>query len=293
MPIEDRNDHVRTSPENDNPSEGILTKPRWTSIVHVPAGVLGMDRRGLSTLADAIYLTMLLNAKPYLREQDIHMLRLADLARGVGFTSRNVFHLRNTLRELGKKVVVWDLLRQKDDWGFGKMFDRIEIRRDAAGVVIEYVYESRLRERLDSVPFAQINLKTLRRIRGKYGRRLYLIVKSAEYRGSLTVKIGNLRHTLGVPDSAHPAWPEFRKKVILPAMEAVHKVSDISISFDLIHDEDAGEPASVIFRIKRTVAPQGPVPPKGKAGSNTAVLWKAIYDLKAELAELRKKKRRR
>jgi hypothetical protein len=292
MQVDDR-DEVCISPCDDSSSEDILMKPRRTSIVHVPTGVLGMDRRVLSPLADGIYLALLHTAKPHLQKQDLHRLRLSDLARAVGFKSRNVFHLKKTLREMAETSVEWDLLRRKDCWGSCKLFERMEIRRDAAGLVVEYAYGSRLKKLLDSVPFAEINLKALREIRGKYDRRLYLIVRSAEYKGSLTLKIENLRHVLGVPDSAHPTWAGLRRMVILPAVDTVNKISDLRISFDANNDKDTREPASVIFCVKKVSEIQGHALPKRKAGNDSAALWRAMSVLRAEIAELKQNRRRK
>lgn len=293
MTAEDGMGSTGISPLKVDTADKVFPKPRRPPIAHIPVGVLGMDRRGMSLLADMLYLVLLHQAKPFMQVHDCHRIKLSHLAHAAGFRSRNVAHLQATLRNLEKKTVNWNLIGAKQNWGTGGMFERMDISRDTAGLVVEYAYGPRLSELLDSVPFAPINLKTLKKIRGKYGRRLYLIIKSAEYKGYLAIKIDNLRHTLGVPDRAHSAWAEFRRKIIVPAVEAVHGVSDLRISFDLVRNEDRGEDASVVFRIRRSAVIQNHISSKGKSGGDTAILWRMLYDLKAEIAELQKNKRRK
>lgn len=293
MAAEDGTVPTGISPHKVDTADKVFPKPRRAPIVHIPLGVLGMDRRGMPILADMLYLVLLHHAKPLMQVHDCHRIKLSRLAHAAGFKSRNVAHLQATLRNLEKKTVNWNLLGAKQKWGTGGMFEWMEIHRDAAGLVVEYAYGPRMRELLDSVPYAPINLKTLKKISGKYGRRLYLLIKSAEYKGYLTIKIDNLRHTLGVPDRAHSAWAELRRKIIVSAVEAVHRVSDLRISFDLLPNEDRGEAALVAFRIRRSAEIQNNISSTGKTGGNTAVLWKMLYDLKAEMAELKMNKRRK
>jgi plasmid replication initiation protein len=263
---------------------------RKSSIVRVPVGLLCIDRRTLSSLEDFVFFALLRFAKLNL-QQDCHRIRLADLARAARFSSRNFRHLQNAIGNLSTATVEWDLLGKKA-WGSVRIFDRIEISRDSAGLWIVYAYDNRLRKRLDEVPYTVVDLETLWLIRGKYARRLYLMAKSAAYRGCLTTNVAILRCFLGIPDGAYATWKQMRKNIITSAIQAVNAASDLRISYKARHDNNSG--VSITLAIKLAE-----VKKEEKSGSalkqknKEAALWRTVRGLQEKIEYLEEEIRRR
>lgn len=77
--------------------------------------------------------------------------------------------------------------------------------------------------------FTQFELYNVLPMKGKYSMRLYELFKSFQKLTSCSFKVDDLKQNLLCEN--YKRYPDFKRKVIVPAIEEINTVTDISVSF--------------------------------------------------------------
>ena len=99
----------------------------------------------ISLLERRIWNWLLANAYDELPTAETHSIAVADLMKGLGYTSRNLAHLKETLKALTGSVLEWNVIhKDKEVWGATTLLAEVEIEDG----ICTYAFGPMLRKRL-------------------------------------------------------------------------------------------------------------------------------------------------
>lgn len=192
-------------------------------------------RGKLSLLQRKVSNVLLLNAYEGLREKEMHSIRIKELAEVIGFDSKNIEALKEALRGLTDIKIEWNILDQEGreaEWGRSSMLAGVTILSGRG--VCRYSYYKDLREKLyNPAVYARINLSVQRDFRSSYALALYENCVRFRKTGSTGwIELDTWRDLLGVREGTYPAFKEFRRRVLNPAIKEVNEHSDIMVTLE-------------------------------------------------------------
>ena len=192
-------------------------------------------RGKLSLLQRKVANVLLLNAYEGLREKEMHSIRIKELAEVIGFDSKNVEALKEALRGLTDIKIEWNILDQagkEEEWGRSSMLAGVTILSGRG--VCRYSYYKDLREKLyNPAVYARINLSVQREFRSGYALALYEnCIRFRKIGSTGWIELETWRDLLGVREGTYPAFKEFRRRVLKPAIKEVNEHSDILVTLE-------------------------------------------------------------
>ena len=204
--------------------EGELTDQQLKK--HVAA--IHIENR-LSLLERKIANVLLFNAYPNLLTEELHKIRIKDLANILGFDSNDRDCLKTALVNLISTVFTWNIVDSKGNekvWRARPMLMSADIE---CGWCI-YSYHPDLREKLFNPEiFSRINLSIQAKFTSGYALALYENCLRFRRVGSTGwLELDTFRMLIGASENSY--YTDFRRlnsKVIKPAVEQVNKTSDI------------------------------------------------------------------
>lgn len=174
---------------------------------------------------------LLLNAYNDLPTKSRYRIRVRDLAILAGFDSKDVALLQDSILSLMSIIIQWNALHDgEDDWEASTFLSYARIRKG----VCTYGYTPELREKLyDPTIYARINLSVQREFRSSYALALYENCLRFRKTGSTGwIDLETWRGLLGVRNGTYPAYKEFRRRVLVPAIKEVNEHSDIKVKLE-------------------------------------------------------------
>lgn len=168
----------------------------------------------------------------------VYSMPLRHLSKHLAFASRNMEHLKETLRRLIATQVEWDTLSPEGEhaeserkWGVSTMLAGVEI---SASGVLEYSYAPQIEGRLlDPEVYVRLDLLIQNRFSSRAAQVLYEICM--RYRTNPAQRT-MVRHwtewrdlLCGEPGkvvSAYPEWKYFNRDVLKPAIQEVNQVAE-------------------------------------------------------------------
>ncbi len=192
-------------------------------------------RGKLSLLQRKVANVLLLNAYENLLTQEMHSIRIWELAEAVGFDSKNIEVLKEALRGLTDITIEWNILDPDGNpevWGKSSMLAGVTIYYGRG--ICEYAYYKPLREKLfNPAVYARISLSVQRNFRSGYALALYENCLRFRNIGSTGwIDLATWRDLLGVREGVYLAFKEFRRNVLTPAIKEVNESSDILVTLE-------------------------------------------------------------
>lgn len=194
----------------------------------------------LSLLERKVSNVLLRNAWDTLLTNDIHTIKIRDLAQAVGFNSGDMELIKDTLRALRNIEIQWNTLGRdrKNVWTTSGILASVRIFEGTG--VCEYSYPPPLRSILRNPNiFARLNLLIQRQFDSKYALALWEyasgeISLSGEEKAKercLTewIAVEALHRLLGSQNPAYAEYKVFNRDVLKPAISEVNRVSNIEI----------------------------------------------------------------
>ena len=252
-----------------------LELKKHVGAIHVMGTLTLLQRKAVNAL--------LFNAYHELPDDSVkeHSVRIADLARALGFNSKNVAALKDTLGGLVETKVEWNALDPdgREEWGASTLLAGVTMTEGSG--TCRYAYYPPLRRLLyNPAVYARINLDVQTRFTSQYALALYENCLRFVRTGSTGwLPVADWRGLLGVGEGQYPAYKAFRQHVLSPAVKQVNRVGQIEVEMET---RRAGRTiADLRFRIRQGVptALLGPHPTEGageagggrpKAGSQLA-----------------------
>ena len=205
-----------------------LELKKHVGAIHVMGALTLLQRKAGNAL--------LLNAYHELPDDSVkeHSVRLADLARALGFNSKNVAALKDTLGGLVETKVEWNTLdpEGREEWGASTLLAGVTMTEGSG--TCRYAYYPPLRQLLyNPAVYARINLDVQTRFTSQYALALYENCLRFVRTGSTGwLSVADWRGLLGVGEGQYPAYKALRQHVLSPAVRQVNRVGHIEIEVE-------------------------------------------------------------
>lgn len=196
---------------------------------------------------------LLANAYNELPNKDIHRVSVAELAKKLGFNSRDYDHLKETLEALVDCTVKWNVLgkQKKERWGVASLLASAEI----ANGVCTYSFASHLRPKLYNPRlYTKLNLRLQNQFTSRYALILWEVCfdyfdLSRNEGETPFIPLETFRELMGLAGDDYPLFKELNRNVIKPAIEEINALTNFHIEVE--NRRFARKIAELKFRISR------------------------------------------
>lgn len=213
---------------------------------------------------------LLANAYNELPNKDIHRVSVAELAKSLGFNSRDYDHLKETLEALVDCTIKWNILGKdkKEEWGVASLLGSAEIKNG----ICTYSFAAHLRYKLYNPRiYTKLNLRLQNRFTSRYALILWEVCfdyfdLSRNEGETPFIPLETFRELMGLDSDDYPLFKELNRNVIKPAVEEINALTNFYIEVE--NRRFARKIAELKFRISRlreipTIqepeAPQNPI----------------------------------
>jgi len=198
---------------------------KHSSAIQIQSKITHLQRRAWNVL--------LANAYDELPTNDIHNVRIVELAEKLEFDSGNKDYLKDTLEALVNCKVKWNLLDKdkKDAWGVASLLASTEIRDG----ICTYGFAPHLRPKLHNPRiYAKINLKLQNKFKGKYALILWELCvdyfdESRNEGETPFIPLEEFKELMGLDNSEYPQFKLLNHYVIKRALKEINKITDFYI----------------------------------------------------------------
>jgi hypothetical protein len=182
----------------------------------------------LSLLERKISNVLLWNAYEDLLKEETHKIRIKDLADMVGFNSNDRALLKQSMVNLMRTVLEWNVLDDKGrekDWEASTMLEYTRVK----GMYCYYSYGKKLREKLyNPTMYERINLEIQKKFSSGYALALY--ENCLRYKNTGTtgwIALDRFRRIMGVNPKEYSDFRRLNERVIKGPLKQVNNSSDI------------------------------------------------------------------
>ena len=209
-------------------SDAPLELKKHVGAIHVKGALTLLQRKAVNAL--------LFNAYHELPDDSVkeHSIRISDLARALGFNSKNFAALKDTLGGLVETKVEWNALDPdgREEWGASTLLAGVTMKEGSG--MCRYAYYPPLRHLLyNPAVYARINLDIQTRFTSQYALALYENCLRFVRTGSTGwLPVADWRGLLGVGEGQYPAYKAFRQHVLSPAVQQVNSVGHIEVEME-------------------------------------------------------------
>lgn len=194
------------------------------------------DGAGLSLLAAKLFHVLLDRAGVAIVEDREHELRLAE----VNWCHGSLTELQAALRELQTTVIEITFVDQRTKERrvkSGQFLTDIERPQERLQGVLNYRFSHTLRWVVKhSQHWAAVSARAVLAMEGKYSVRLYQMLALYVNRRQIseTFELEDLRARLGISTDTLPRWPDFRRRVIEPAVAEINHLTGFMVEAEAV-----------------------------------------------------------
>ena len=179
---------------------------------------------------------LLANAYNELPNKDIHRVSVADLAKSLGFNSRDYDHIKETLEALVDCTVEWNLLGKdkKERWGVASLLASAEIEKG----ICTYSFAAHLRLKLYNPRiYTKLNLRLQNQFTSRYALILWEVCFDyfdiARNQGETTfISIETFRELMGLEKDEYPVFKVLNRDVIKPSIKEINELTNFSVEME-------------------------------------------------------------
>ena len=231
---------------------------------------------------------LLANAYDELPNKDIHRVSVAELAKSLGFNSRDYDHLKETLKALVDCTVEWNILEKdkKGEWGVAALLASAKIKNG----ICTYGFAPHLRYQLYNPRiYTKLNLRLQNRFTSRYALILWEVCFDyfdiARNKGETSfIPLETFRELMGFEKDEYPLFKEFNRNVIKPAIKEINELTNFCVE---IEEKRIGRKIGELkFRISRLKEIPTLEPTQEAAESTQASLFVDMEDLPALAVKL-------
>lgn len=196
---------------------------------------------------------LLANAYNELPNKEIHRVSVGDLAKSLGFNSRDYDHIKETLEALVDCTVEWNILGKdkKEDWGVASLLASARIKDG----ICTYSFAAHLRLKLYNPRiYTKLNLRLQNRFTSRYALILWEVCFDyfdiARNQGETTfIPIETFRELMGLEKDEYPVFKVLNRDVIKPSIKEINELTNFSVE---VETKRTGRKISDLkFRISR------------------------------------------
>jgi len=194
---------------------------------------------------------LLANAYNELPNKDIHQVSVAELARKLGFNSRDFDHLKETLEALVDCKIKWNLLNKdkQEKWGVASLLSEVDIENG----LCTYAFTPYLRYKLYNPRiYAKLNLRLQNQFTSQYALVLWEVCfdyfdADRDQGETPFIPLERFRELMGLEKDEYSMFKELNRNVIKPAIKEINALTDYHVEVE--HKRLGRRIAELKFRI--------------------------------------------
>lgn len=179
---------------------------------------------------------LLANAYDELPNTDIHRINVVDLAKCLGYVSKDIEHLKETLKALVDCTVEWNVLGKdnKPIWGAAALLASAEIEKG----VCTYGFAPHLRFKLYNPRiYTKLNLRLQNQFTSRYALILWEVCFDyfdiARNEGETPfIPLETFRELVGLDDDEYLLFKELNRNVIKPAIKEINELTNFLVEVE-------------------------------------------------------------
>ena len=179
---------------------------------------------------------LLANAYNELPNTDIHHVNVAELARKLGFNSKNEDYLKETLEALVNCTVEWNILGKdkKQEWGAASLLAWVLIKEG----ICSYEFARPLRLKLHNPRvYAKLNLRLQNRFKSQYALILWEVCfdyfdADRDQGETPFILLETFRELIGIGDREYQTFKALNRDVIKPAIKEINALTDYHVEVE-------------------------------------------------------------
>ena len=190
----------------------------------------------LTHLQRRVWNILLANAYDELPNKDIHRVSIAQLAEKLGFDSKNLEHLKETLETLVDHTVEWNILGKdkKQIWGVASLLASAEIENG----ICTYGFAPHLRYKLYNPRiYTKLNLRLQNRFMSRYALILWEVCfdyfDTIRNQGETPfIPLEKFRELMGIASDDYSAFKALNQWVIKPAIKEINELTNFFVEVE-------------------------------------------------------------
>ena len=179
---------------------------------------------------------LLANAYNELPNKDIHQVSVAELARKLGFNSRDFDHLKETLEALVDCKVEWNVLDKDkvEEWGVASLLAEARIKDG----ICTYAYPPYLRYKLYNPRiYTKLNLRLQNQFSSKYALILWEVCfdyfdADRDQGETPFIPLETFRELMGLEKNEYPLFKELNRNIIKPAVKEINDLTNYLVEVE-------------------------------------------------------------
>ena len=179
---------------------------------------------------------LLANAYNELPNKDIHRVSVAELAKSLGFNSRDSEHLKETLKSLVDCTVEWNILDKdkEEEWGVASLLASAKIKDG----ICTYGFAPHIRYKLYNPRlYTKLNLRLQNRFTSRYTLILWEVCFDyfdiARNQGETPfIPIETFRELMGLEKDEYPVFKVLNRDVIKPAVKEINELTNFFVEVE-------------------------------------------------------------
>ena len=190
----------------------------------------------ISLLQRRAWNVLLANAYSELQTAEIHRVSVVELAAKLGYNSKDLDYLKETLEALGACQVKWNLLNKdkKEKWGFANLLASAEIENG----ICSYEFPKPLRLKLHNPRvYAKLNLRLQNQFRSRYALVLWEICfdyfdTDRDQGETPLIPLETFRELMGIDADEYQTFKALNQFVIKPAIKEINDLTDYHVEVE-------------------------------------------------------------
>jgi hypothetical protein len=224
---------------------------------------------------------LLWNAYDELPTKDIHSISVQEIARLVGYDSKDETYLKEAALAMMHCIVEWDVLDKdgSEIWGAAVLLASVQIKRG----ICSYGFAPHLRQKLYNPDmFARLDLDMQKRFKSKHSLALWELC--IDYLGAKRdcgetpwIPLDDFYRLMGMAEGQYSLYKLFSQRVLSPAIAEINRVSDFRVSVE--YQRQGRKVMALKFKIRRVAL----LP---EADTKQATLFPELEDMPVVVKEL-------
>ena len=190
----------------------------------------------ITHLQRRVWNVLLANAYDELPNKDIHRVSVAELAEKLGFDSRDIAHLKQTVKALVDHTVEWNVLGKdkKEIWGVAALLASAEIENG----ICTYGFAPHLRYKLYNPRiYTKLNLRLQNRFTSRYALILWEVCfdyfdTARNYGETPFIPLDTFKELMGLEADEYPAFKVLNRDLIKPAIEEINDLTNFFVEVE-------------------------------------------------------------
>ena len=190
----------------------------------------------ISLLQRRAWNVLLANAYSELQTAEIHRVSVVELAAKLGYNSKDLDYLKETLEALGACQVKWNLLNKdkKEKWGFANLLASAEIENG----ICTYAFAPHLRHQLYNPRiYTKLNLRLQNRFTSRYALILWEVCfdyfdTDRDQGETPFIPLETYRELMGIEVDEYQTFKALNQFVIKPAIKEINDLTDYLVEVE-------------------------------------------------------------